>query len=336
MSDLPEHDPDFAPTSMPRRDNASMAREVTSSAHDYFTEPGPDLPLYSNSPSAEAALFQSWSQPEIPKPTRIPHLGHVALLAGFLIFGLACSTALFFVALHFHLYGVSTAEQAKSEIHYNLYTELILYFVTLILSLLIFPLFWKKSFFAGIQWRGREALRLYWQLLSVAVCCFGLALLDQVLIPGPDKAPIDEMFRSPGAAWLMFAFGVTVAPFFEEIIFRGFLLPAIATAWDWTAERFSHTAPRPLDENGSPQWSIPAMVFASIAASLPFALIHVEQQGHAIGPFVLLICVSLVLCAVRLRTRSLAASVLVHASYNFMLFAIMLVGTGGFRHLDKM
>jgi membrane protease YdiL (CAAX protease family) len=46
--------------------------------------------------------------------------------------------------------------------------------------------------------------------------------------------------------------------------------------------------------------------------------------------------VSLVLCAVRLVTRSLAASTLVHACYNFLIFSTMFVGTGGFRHFDKM
>jgi hypothetical protein len=39
---------------------------------------------------------------------------------------------------------------------------------------------------------------------------------------------------------------------------------------------------------------------------------------------------------VRLGTRSLAASTLVHAGYNFTLFSLMLLGTGGFKHLDKM
>ena len=67
-----------------------------------------------------------------------------------------------------------------------------------------------------------------------------------------------------------------------------------------------------------------------------FAAMHADQQGYALGPFLLLVAISLVLCAVRLRTRSVAASVLVHASYNFLLFSLMLLGTGGFRHLDKM
>jgi hypothetical protein len=63
---------------------------------------------------------------------------------------------------------------------------------------------------------------------------------------------------------------------------------------------------------------------------------HAEQTGYSLGPFILLVCVSLVLCWARLSTRSLAASVLVHASYNCLLFSFMLLGTSGFQHLDKM
>jgi membrane protease YdiL (CAAX protease family) len=78
------------------------------------------------------------------------------------------------------------------------------------------------------------------------------------------------------------------------------------------------------------------MVVSSILTSVPFALMHAEQTGYSLGPFVLLISVSMVLCWARLSTRSLAASVFVHASYNCLLFSLMLVGTGGFQHLDKM
>ena len=156
-------------------------------------------------------------------------------------------------------------------------------------------------------------------------------------MPGPENAPIDKIFRAPGAAWLLFGFGVTVAPFFEELVFRGFLLPSLCTACDWISERMTPgKLPRPLDADGQPRWSLTAMVIASAMTSLPFAGMHAAQQGYSLGPFLLLVCVSLVLCAVRLGTRSLAASVVVHASYNFMLFAFMLWGTGGFRHLENM
>ena len=78
------------------------------------------------------------------------------------------------------------------------------------------------------------------------------------------------------------------------------------------------------------------MVIGSILTSIPFALMHAEQTGYSLGPFLLLVCVSLVLCWVRLSSRSLAASVTVHASYNFLLFFLMFLGTGGFQHMDKM
>jgi hypothetical protein len=286
--------------------------------------------------AAEQALFQSWSAPEIHPPVRIPHLGHVAILAVFALFGLLCASALIFSAIHFHLFGISTQQQAASDIHYALGSEVVLYLIMFIACLLFFPLIWHKSFFAGLQWNGAIAFHLRRRLFVIAAICCGLALVNGLLLPSPTDAPIDKLFRSPGAAWLLFAFGVTIAPFFEEMVFRGFLLPAVCTACDWIHEKTSGAPERPLDQNGQPQWSIYAMVIGSIAVSVPFALMHGAQTGYSWGPFVLLVGVSLVLCWARLSTRSLAASVLVHASYNFLLFSLMLLGTGGFRHLERM
>ena len=285
---------------------------------------------------AERPLFQSFSQPEIRPPVRIPHLGHVAILAVFVFFGLLCASGLTFLALHFHLFGVLNQQQAAANIHYALGSEAILYLFTLAACLLFFPLIWHKGLFAGLQWNGAIALHQSLKLLITASICCGLALVNGLLLPGPKDAPIDKIFRAPGAAWLLFAFGVTFAPFFEELIFRGFLLPAICTACDWIHERVTGEPAPLLDENGQPRWSLSAMIVASIATSVPFALLHAAQTGYSWGPFVLLLGVSLVLCWARLSTRSLAASVLVHASYNFLLFSLMLLGTGGFQHLDRM
>jgi hypothetical protein len=291
----------------------------------------------STAPSVPPAeQFQYWPQPVAVAPQRIPHLGHLVLLAAFGAIGFVCATVLMMIALHFHLFGVTTMEKAATDVHYILGSEAAIYLITFFLGFLVFPLFWKQSFFAGIHWCGATAWRLTWRLPVLALGCFALALIDDQLLPGPKNTPIDEIFRTPGAAWMMFAFGVTLAPFFEEIAFRGFLLPALCTSCDWIGERFTRARPRPLDADGHPQWSIAAMVIASIAASLPFALMHGEQTGHSLGPLLLLIVVSLILCAVRLKTRSLAASTLLHACYNFLIFSSMLVGTGGFRHLDKM
>ena len=81
---------------------------------------------------------------------------------------------------------------------------------------------------------------------------------------------------------------------------------------------------------------VDGLIAGSLITSLPFALMHGFQTAWSLGPFLLLVFVSLVLCWVRLSTRSLAASTIVHACYNFMLFSFMLLGTGGFKHLDRM
>ena len=294
-----------------------------------------DLSPAPNPPVVEApALFQNYELP--PPPVRIPHFGHLLLLGVFLLFGFFCAVTLSRLALHLHWGGVTTLRGAVEDIHYELGSESLLYLFTLAASLFLFPLIWDKGFFAGLQWNGATALRLRVRLVGAAFGCLVLAAVSSSLFPGPKNAPIDRIIRAPGAAWLLFAFGVTFAPFFEEMIFRGFLLPALCTAVDWFGEKIAHQPRLPLGENGHPQWTTTAMITASIATSIPFAAMHAEQTGNAIGPLLLLGGVSLVLCAVRLKTKSLAASVFVHAVYNFVLFSIMLIGTQGFRHLDQM
>jgi membrane protease YdiL (CAAX protease family) len=292
------------------------------------------------SPYIDQPLFASYAQPPVRRPVRIPHFGHLLLLSLLIVVAFAIAVVVaavdYVLVAHFNHSAAQSFKDLSTNVGFNLMFETVLYFGTFGIALFVFPMIWNEGYFAGLQWRGDVARSKFWLLLSIAAFCFGLAILDQVVLPGPANAPIDKMISSPGAAWLMFAFGVTVAPFFEEMLFRGFLLPALCTAFDWIGEKIRHAPPLPLDASGHPQWSMPAMIVASIATSAPFALLHREQQGNSLGPFLLLIVISTILCAVRLKTRSLAASTLVHATYNFLLFMVELAVTGGFRHFDKM
>lgn len=306
-------------------------------AGDAHSSAAAEAPIATNAPSPiEPPLFQSYVQPPVRRFVRIPHFGHLLLLSLVIIVAYSILGIALALASHFHLWGFRLSQKAITDLGFNLLSEVILYVVTFGFSLIVFPLVWNESLFTGLQWRGTVALSKFGLLAAIALGCFCLAILDQALMPGPTNSPIEKMISSTGAAWMMFAFGVTMAPFFEEMFFRGFLLPALCTACDWIAEKTQHTLPRPLDANGHPQWSLPAMIIASVLTSIPFAGLHVEQQGHSLGPFLLLIVVSLILCSVRLKFKSLAASTLVHASYNFLIFSLTLAVTGGFRHFDKM
>jgi uncharacterized protein len=309
LPNLPAQDP-FAPEDPPSHPEIPVLELVHLTPESAALQPQTDAPLsdypQDSHPNETPQLFKDHFMPEMRPQERIPNIGHLGILILLALCGLFGAGLLAGLAVHFHLFGISNVQQAATDIHYTLGTEGVFYVLTFAACLLVFPFLWHKGFFAGLQWRGATALKLRGRLVSAAAVCFVLALFNSILMPGPTDAPIDRIFRMPGAAWLLFGFGVTLAPFFEELAFRGFLLPSLSTAFDWIGEKFYHQPRHPLDENGHPQWSIPAM------------------------------CVSLVLCWARLSTRSLAASVLVHASYNFLLFTLMFLGTNGFKHLDKM
>jgi membrane protease YdiL (CAAX protease family) len=104
----------------------------------------------------------------------------------------------------------------------------------------------------------------------------------------------------------------------EEICFRGFLLPAFAIAYDWLS--------LPRIPAAHERWKITthlttaALVFSTILSSIFFVLLHAEQLAHAWAALFVLFCVSLILTLVRIRTRSVASSALVHATYNLSVF----------------
>ena len=342
LPNLPEQDPYFPEDPPPPQDTAAHEPYLVAKPPAESVDPQPltDAPLsdYPQDlyPDETPQLFKDHFIPEMRPQERIPNLGHLGILILLALCGLFGAGLLAGLAVHFHLFGISNMQQAATDIHYTLGTEGAFYILTFAASLLVFPFLWHKGFFDGLQWRGATALKLRGRLVSAAALCFVLAMFNSMVMPGPADAPIDRIFRMPGAAWLLFGFGVTLAPFFEEMAFRGFLLPALSTAWDWAIEKSTGRPALPLDADGHPQWSFFAMAIGSVITSILFALIHGDQTGWSLGPFLLLVCVSLVLCWARLSTRSLAASVLVHASYNFLLFSLMFLGTSGFKHLDKM
>jgi membrane protease YdiL (CAAX protease family) len=267
---------------------------------------------------------------------RTPNFADAGLFFGLLILGFLVASGAVGAALYFHWFGLRNFNDVQNSTGVALGTQGLIYLVALAVAIPSFRMVWGRGFFDGIHWHFATAFRLRYRLFWIAILCNVIAMLGNAFLPFPQHAPIDKLFGTSTDAWMLMAFGVTVAPFFEEMIFRGFLMPALATAWDWFVERSTGRPPRPLDAAGNPVWSGFAAVFAAMTASVPFAWMHSEQVGRAWGPLLLLYCVSLILCTVRLVTRSLAASTLTHSTYNFLLFTMMLWQTGGFRHMDKM
>ncbi len=149
----------------------------------------------------------------------------------------------------------------------------------------------------------------------------------------PKDIPMDDFFRTPSDVWLVTAFGILLAPLFEEILFRGFLLPAFAIAYDWLS---LPRTPAALEAwHSTNKLTRASLIFSAVLTSILFAALHGQQTAFAWPVLVLLFCVSLILSYVRLRLRSVMASTLIHASYNFTIFLTAFIATGGYRHLEK-
>lgn len=164
------------------------------------------------------------------------------------------------------------------------------------------------TFWRAIKWNFPYATWAGYLALGA-----GLAIGVQAisaLLPVPKQLPIDNYFRSAGGAYLMAFFGVAIAPFVEELFFRGFLYPVIARK--------------------------AGMAAGVVITAILFAFIHESQLAHAWAPLLMLFVVGTVLTLVRARLMSVASSWLMHTAYNATLFTLLFIASDHFRHLEKL
>ncbi len=163
------------------------------------------------------------------------------------------------------------------------------------------------GFWQSIRWNWPGA-RAVGFVVAGSVFALGVDFVSRYL-PIPKSLPIDNYFSELTGAYLMAAFGVTLAPLLEELFFRGLFYPLV--------RRSVGVAPAVL-----------------LTATL-FAFIHGAQLGYAWAPLLSIFVVGVVFTLVREKTESVAASFLMHCGYNLALFGMLWIGSDHFRHLDK-
>jgi len=160
---------------------------------------------------------------------------------------------------------------------------------------------YRLKFFTAVHWRFPRR----WLVMLAGGLLLALAVqILSISLPIPKQLPIEQYFSSPLGAWLMAGFGIVVAPFCEELFFRGLLFPVLR-------QRLG-------------------MLAALVLTSGLFAIIHASQLGRSWAAVSVLFVVGVVLTLVRAKTDSLASSVLVHSGYNLALFTLVYLSTSGF------
>lgn len=165
--------------------------------------------------------------------------------------------------------------------------------------------------FEAVHW-NMPSQRIALGALGGGVALGMFSLVAETLLQRwtPKSLPIEEFFKNPSSGYLLAAFGILIAPMVEELFFRGFLYPALAR---WTG-------------------SITAIVITAAA----FAALHGTQLAYSWAPLLVLFVVGSVLTVIRARKRSVATCVIVHMGYNLLLFLVVFLHTGGFRHMERL
>jgi uncharacterized protein len=296
-----------------------------------------------NGPPPEPPAFPPpnpvYTEPYL-RPRRIPNLGHTILffLVAVIVL-LLTSVSAFAVVMGLHLLGTETPEQLLREPRLLIPSMAAAYLIAGAIVWAIFTHLWQQPFTQVLRWNFSVVRRRWIPLLAGGVVLSVSVQFLSNFLPIPKTLPIDDFFRTPSDVWMVALFGTLLAPVCEELAFRGFLLPSLASAWDWIRGLRNPVegglVATDRDGRHDPRWSISALVVSCTITSIGFALVHADQLAHAWAPLAVLFGVSLVLCGVRLWTHSLAASTLIHATYNGTIFTILFFGTDGFRHLDK-
>ncbi len=157
-----------------------------------------------------------------------------------------------------------------------------------------------RRFFEEMRWRRRyEATNA-----SLVVRGAGLAFLAMVvgvLFPPSSSPPIERLLNTPQAVMAFAIFGVGMAPFLEEMIFRGILF-------------------RVLEEIGGSSITVRT-------TALLFALLHVPQLLGSYAGMLMIFAVGYVLSDLRERTGSMIPPLIVHTAYNGLLFLAFALST---------
>jgi CAAX protease family protein len=234
------------------------------------------------------------------------NLGDVLLIVVVAAVSLFLMTGIAVVLIYSAHPSSKEVKDAASNVFVLLPVQLAAYILTVGFMVFLVREKYRTGFLQAVRWNP-PAGRLVWGAVALGA---GLGVMNEVL--GnlmqrwiPESLPIDELFRKPSSAYVLSAFAILVAPLVEELFFRGFLYPALA---------------RPLG----------SVLAVGLTGGL-FALVHAGQLALAWVPLLLLFVVGAALTVVRARTKSVATCVLIHMSYNTIIFALTGIATRGFR-----
>lgn len=203
------------------------------------------------------------------------------------------------------------AKAMETNVFFILPLQFVIYAAILGFTALLVWVRHRRPLFDAVYWNWPDRKLAMFAVftgfgLSV-VSLVGGALLNRWI---PKSLPMSEYFKDRPSALLLAVFAVLVAPFMEELFFRGVLYPAVA------------------------KWTGPAI--SVLITALAFTALHGAQLSYSWAALLPIFIVGATLTIVRASKKSLATCVLIHMTYNFVLMAEAYIASNGFRDMKGM
>lgn len=256
---------------------------------------------------AEKSAVELDARP-LPEPWRIRDL-LIFIAVGF--FTLVAANFLVFIGYAFLrplLHWKLPIQGLQTNVIFLLTIQLVWYLLLLAYVYFFITWYYKTSFLGALKWKGLSAHHTIRYLLGGAALSL-VVMIVPPLLPERKGFPLEKLFNSPTSAYAIAAFAVIVAPFMEELLFRGLLFAF-------------------FEKHGG-------LTFAIVATAILFAGLHIPEYWGAWNNVVMILIVGFTFSVVRGLTGSLTPSFVLHLAYNGTLMLLLFLQTQHFHRMPS-
>lgn len=288
----------------PLKDSLSESLHVSDEAESFRRGKGPSTDIGTVNAREMA----------VPEDLRVPWgWWDLALLATVGTLGFV--TLAFLTIAAFQTAGVSRLQFQHSIKYQGLASIIAIFWVSVLLLLYLalqIRVRFNATFWHTLRWKridtGKFSPRSIYLgfVLGGFLLSMMVALISSVFTP-KNKMPIEQLFQDRHTALFLLILSVTLAPFFEETIFRGYIYPVVARTFGVTS--------------------------GVIFTGLLFGMMHASQLGGNLPQVGLLVAVGIVFTALRAKTGSVLPGYIVHVSYNAFISIAFLVASHALRQM---
>lgn len=236
-------------------------------------------------------------------PEREPFWGYIDLL---LVLGLlAASIAI--ILLGVGAWMMLDPALREDPIPLALPTQFAVYLALYFCFYAAIKLKYHRPVFESLGWR-KSSFSLAAAAFGGVLLAFGLSLLASLLHTPKVPTPFDKLAETPLSMVLLAITAVVLAPFFEEMLFRGFLQPLLSRTF--------------------------GVVAGVLATSLLFGSLHLFEYLGVWQYMAAITLVGIALGALRAYTNSIIPGVVMHGCFN-AISVVALIATKYGSHIPK-